>query len=857
VQQQNSEAGLTDAQAAHLLARDGFNELPSAKPRNLFLIALDVVREPMFLLLIACGTIYLLLGDTRDALMLIGFVVIIMAISLIQQHKTERSLDALKNLSSPRALVIRNGKQLRVPGREVVVDDLVVLNEGDRVPADGILLSCLNLRADESLLTGESAPVDKIATTVLPSAMPAPGIDTACVYAGSLIVGGKGIARMLATGRHSAIGKIAHSLAAMEQQPTRLQLEIQRVVVRVAWGGILLSAFIAVIYGALHAQWLDGLLVGITVAMAILPEELPVVLTLFLGLGAWRIAQRRVLTRHISSLETLGATTVLCVDKTGTLTENRMEVEQLVTATQHVELGKIKKKLPEEFHALLEFGVLASHRDPFDPMERAIHDALQQTLANTEHVHDDWQLVEEYPLSRELLAMSRAWRSPRRDYFVVATKGAPEAIADLCHLDAVATANLLQQATMMAEQGLRVLGVASARFQQPPLPDIQHEFVFELLGLIGLADPVRAAVPNAVHECREAGVRVVMMTGDHPATALSIARQIGFDVAAGYLTGPSLDALDDAALQAQLKTINVFCRMTPDQKLRLVHGLKKNGEIVAMTGDGVNDAPALKAAHIGIAMGQRGTDVAREAADLVLMDDDFASIVAAIRAGRRIFDNLGKAMAFIIAVHLPIIGLSLLPVLFNWPLMLMPVHVLFLQLIIDPACSVVFEVEPGERDLMRRPPRAPNRSLISRALLGISVLEGSILLAIVLSLFFVSQHWHMNSNAARAFMFVALIIANLGLIIVNRTRQHGILNAIKTPNVALWWVCGAALAMLTAVLTSPWLRQLFHFDALGIHEWLTALGAGLLSVVVFDALKYWSRQLRNRSVNQPEHTGGP
>lgn len=829
-------SGLNATEVTVALARDGYNELASAKPRRFLEIALDVVREPMLLLLFACGAIYLFLGDKRDAVMLLAFVAIVLTISIVQRHKSERALDALKNLSSPRAQVIRNGTQQRIAGREVVVGDLVVLSEGDRVPADGVLLTSLNLQADESLLTGESVAAAKIHSDDIPAAMPAPHAgETPFVYAGSLVVAGKGIAQILATGNASAIGNIAHSLATIADEPTLIEREIKLVVKRIAIAGFALSALIAVIYALTRGQWLDGLLAGITTAMALLPEELPVILMLFFSIGAWRIAQRRVLARNIPAIEMLGSTSVLCVDKTGTLTENKMELRQLeifdVTREWNNDDGNYdlaanrNKSLPEQFHELLEFSVLASHRDPFDPMERALHDALQQTLADTEHVHKDWKLLEEYPLSRELLAMSRAWQSPRRDYYVIAAKGAPEAIADLCHLNAQATANVLQRMEALAESGLRVLAVARAKFEQKTLPEIQHDFTFEFLGLIGFVDPVRSAVPPALRECNNAGVRVVMITGDHPATALSIAAQIDLDASAGYLTGAEIDAMDNAQLRQQVRDINVFCRVTPEHKLQLVEALKANGEIVAMTGDGVNDAPALKAAHIGIAMGARGTDVAREAADLVLMDDDFSSIVAAIRAGRRIFDNLGKAIAFVIAVHVPIVGISLLPVLMEWPLLLLPVHVLLLQLVIDPACSIVFEMEAEERDLMRKPPRPRTQKLFSRKLLLAGLTQGGAVLAIIYGLFAVALHNGYDANAARALTFTALIAANIGLIAVNRTRDGGFIDAFARSNAAQRWVIFGTVLMLLAINALSPLQQLLHFTSPAPRGWLLAVTA--------------------------------
>ncbi|MFT3930220.1 MAG: cation-translocating P-type ATPase [Spongiibacteraceae bacterium] len=838
----NKDSGLNDNEVAAALEQHGYNELPSAKPRPIFAIAFDVMREPMLLLLFACGAIYLLLGDERDAAMLLAFVAIVLTISIVQRHKSERALDALKNLSSPRAQVIRNGIQQRIPGREVVVGDLVVLSEGDRVPADGILLTCLNLQTDESLLTGESIAAAKISSDVIPDVMPAPRVgETPYVYAGSLVVAGKGIAQILATGGASAIGNIAHSLATIVTEPTLVEREIKWVVKRIAIAGLALSALIALIYTLTRDHWLDGLLAGITAAMALLPEELPVVLMLFFSIGAWRIAQRRVLTRNIPAIEMLGSTSVLCVDKTGTLTENKMllcQLDMLDEADGCYDLTVNRNApLPEKFHELLEFSVLASHRDPFDPMERALHDALQQTLADTEHVHKDWKLLEEYPLSRELLAMSRAWQSPRRDYSVIAAKGAPEAIADLCHLNAQDTANLLQRMEVLAEQGLRVLAVARAKFEQKKLPEIQHDFIFELVGLISFIDPVRAAVPTALRECNDAGVRVVMITGDHPATALNIAAQIDLDASAGYLTGAQIDAMDQAQLLQQVRVINVFCRVTPEHKLQLVEALKANGEIVAMTGDGVNDAPALKAAHIGIAMGARGTDVAREAADLVLMDDDFSSIVAAIKSGRRIFDNLGKAIAFVIAVHVPIVGISLLPVLLQWPLLLLPVHVLLLQLVIDPACSIVFEMEAEERDIMRKPPRPRTQKLFSRELLTAGLIQGGAVFAIIYGLFAAALHQGYAASSARALTFTALIAANLGLIVINRVRVGGFVEACRRSNAALYWVIASTALVLFAINFFAPLQALLHFTSPVSLGWAMAAFAVASCLVVLELIR--------------------
>ncbi|MBK4738594.1 cation-translocating P-type ATPase [Noviherbaspirillum pedocola] len=833
------EKGLSEDEAAARLQRLGYNELASAKTRGVLAIALGVVREPMFVLLVICGAIYLTLGNRQEALMLLGFVFVVMGITLFQENKAERALQALRNLASPRARVIRGGESRTISGREVIPGDIVLIAEGDRVPADAVLLEGTNLMLDESLLTGESVPVQKLPRAAGDDAVPQPGGDNSpFVFSGTLVVQGNGMAQVIGTGPNTAIGRIGKSLFTIKPEVTRVQRETATVVKRFAFAAGVLAVVAAGWYGVTRADWFNGFLVGLTLAMAILPEELPVVLTIFLGLGGWRLAQSNVLARRVAAIEMLGAATVLCVDKTGTLTQNEMTLTKLAVNGESIELTELPHGLlPETYHELLEFSILASHRDPFDPMEKAIHKSAQATLAQTEHLHSDWELVNEYPLSPELLAMSRVWQSSERRQYVVAAKGAPEAIADLCHFDAGKTAELDQQVRLLAQQGLRVLGVAKASFQRSTMPAVQHDFAFEFLGLIGLRDPVRPTVPAAIREAQAAGIRVVMMTGDYQATAMSIAAQAGLDTKAGAVSGQELDSLTDTQLSERIAGANVFYRVAPEQKLRLVSVLKARHEVVAMTGDGVNDAPALKAAHIGIAMGGRGTDVAREAAALVLLDDDFSSIVRAVRLGRRIFDNLRKAITFVVAVHVPIIGLSLIPVGLGWPLVLMPVHILFLQLIIDPACSIVFEAEPDEADLMARPPRSPTASLFDRATLTLGCLQGGLLLAIVLGMYgLVLQHGK-GAEEARALAFTTLVVANLGLIFVNRSRSRQMLEALAMRNPALWWISGLTVVFLGLVDGVAPLRELFYFSRLHWNDLALCITAGLFFVVTVEVCK--------------------
>jgi Ca2+-transporting ATPase len=853
----NTVAGLSEQDAIARLKRDGYNELPSAQSRSLLEIAWDTVQDPIFLLLVGGGVIYWILGDFQEALILLGFVLFLMGIGLYQEGKAEHAVEALRDLSSPRALVIRDGQRNRIAGREVVREDILVLAEGDRVPADAIVLSCTNLSTDESLLTGESLPVRKVAA-VGKVGMARPGGDALpFVYSGTLVVQGQGTAQVQAIGAQTEMGRIGNALQKVKPEATSLQQEMTRLVSRLFGIALLLCVAIVVIYGLTTGDWLKGILAGITLAMAILPNEFPVVVTIFLALGAWRISQKQVLARRASAVETLGSATVLCVDKTGTLTLNQMAVQQLF-AYDHSEnphpyvLGlHSQEPLPEAVHELVEFCILASQRDPFDPMEKAFKQLGDRYLAHTEHLHSDWNLLREYPLSPHLLAMSHVWQSADGKQYEIAAKGAPEAIADLCHFTPQQQKNLTAQVSEMASQGLRVLGVAKASLLGAPspflpphpslkpdhLPDQQHDFSFQFLGLVGLSDPVRPTVAAAIQECYTAGIRVVMITGDYPETAQTIARQVGLLQMGAVLTGAELDRMSDAELQQRIQSTNIFARAIPEQKLRIVNALKAKGEVVAMTGDGVNDAPALKSAQIGIAMGQRGTDVARESAALVLLDDDFSSIVQAVKLGRRIFDNLRKAMAYLIAIHIPIAGMSLIPVLFKLPLVLLPIHVAFLHLIIDPACSIVLEAEPAEATVMKRPPRNPKEPLFGRKTLSLAVLQGSGILAIVLTIFVIALYRGQGELDARALTFTTLILANLGLILSEGSSSRLSLKILKSPNPALWWVIGGGLFFLAIVLYVPFLRQLFSFSFLHPIDLAICLGGGAISLLWFEQLK--------------------
>ena len=858
-----AEPGLGATEAARRLAADGPNVVSGGRRRTLLSIGSETVREPMFLLLLAAGALYLAFGDLQEGLTLFGFVLVTLSLTLYQEGKTERAIEALRDLTNPRALVIRDGRLQRIAGRDVVRGDLLQLNEGDRVPADAWLVAATGLQVDESLLSGEAVPVSKLATARdAPVPDPTVGVaprpggdDLPSVYAGTLVVQGHGLARVTATGPRSEIGRIGASLGTLAAERSPLQKQTATLVRNLALLALALSLALVLVLGLLRGDWLAAVLAGIALAMAMLPEEYPVVLTVFPALGARRLSHEGVLTRRINAIETLGATTVLCTDKTGTLTENRMTVSRLVAGGTALDAQLTVttlpgSELPEAFHTLVEYSILASVVDPFDPMERAFYKLGEQFLAQTEHLHRDWRLVQTYALSPGLRAMSHVWAAPAGGAQVVAAKGAAEAVIELCHLDAATQSRIAAAVDALAADGLRVLAVAKGRFEGQDWPPAEHDFDFAFVGLLGLSDPLRAQVPGAVAECRAAGIRVLMITGDYPATARAIAQQAGLaEGAEDLLSGDEMDSLNDEALRKRMGAVSICARIAPEQKLRIVKALKANGDIVAMTGDGVNDAPALRAAHVGIAMGARGTDVAREAASLVLLNDDFASIVHAARLGRRIFDNLRKSMSYILAVHVPIAGMALLPALLGWPALLYPMHIAFLELIIDPACSLAFENEPAESDVMQRPPRNAEAPLFGGATLWLALVQGLGVLAVVLAAYAWADH-RLPEDEARAFAFTTLVVANLALIFSNRSGTKSLWAALRTQNTSLWIVVALALVLLAAALYLPWATGVLRFAPLPSHELVAAGALGLLSVLWFESVKWARRMAGDASVGK-------
>ena len=820
--------GLSTSTALRRQSEEGFNQLPSSNPKKLYSFFFDILKEPMVYLLLGCGVIYFLLGDKQEAIMLTGFLVLIIIITITQETKAERALEALKELSSPRALVLRNGVKSRIPGREVVREDILIINEGDRIAADAILISSSSLEVNESLLTGESAPVEKAIN--------------AKVFAGTTVVRGYGYAKVEAIGANTQMGKIGTSIHNSKIISTKLEQQTNILVKRLAWIALCLCIFVVIVFSLTRHSWTEGFLTGISLAMAILPNELPAVLTIFFAMGAWRLSKRKVLARKISAIENLGSITVLCVDKTGTLTLNQMAIQQIFSKGKTIDLSINKNEiLPEDFHEVLEFGILASNKETYDPMELAFNTAGSNFLSGTEHLHQNWDLKKEYPLSPELLSITHAWKPNPNGGFIIGAKGAPEAIIDLCHMNSSDASEIKIKIDEMAKHGLRIIGVAKAYQVSEPLPLQQHDFEFTFLGLIGISDPIRSGIQESVAECHSAGIRVIMLTGDYPLTASSIAKKINLHNPNEVITGTQFDNFTDKEIAELTKHISVFSRVMPAQKLRLVEALKNSGEIVAMTGDGVNDAPALRNANIGIAMGGRGTDVARESSDIVLINDDFSSIIESIRMGRRVYSNIKSALIYLFAIHIPIAGMSVLPVLMGSPLILLPAHIALLHLIIEPASSIAFEAEPASKDIMKIGPRSSTEALFGKGLWYSSITRGTTIFLALTVVYFLAIWRQQGENDARTLVFCTLILSNTLLIYLSRGEKISLISKLKSkPNKAVKWITIISLVLLSMSLYLPSLRKIFHFSFLHPVDIFLCICASLLSITLSEfILKYF------------------
>ncbi len=809
--------GLSSQQVKLLQAEHGFNELPVEKRKSLLRVAIEVVKEPMFMLLIGCAALYTVMGDISEGLIMLSTVLLMVGISLFQNYRSEKAMDALRKLSSPRVHVLRDGRWQVIAGRELVPGDIVKISEGDRMAADLRILDATSLEVDESMLTGEAFAVKKEKE-----------VDAA-LYSGTLLVKGRAIAQVSFTGISARIGSIALALLHPKEQKTLLQIEMANFVRRIGVVAVLLCLLIVGVYYWVRGDFLASILNGLAAAMAILPEEFPVVFTIFLALGAWRLSRVNVLTRQPSAIESLGSATVLCSDKTGTITQNKMEVA-MVKSAKAMGLGDANEISDYE---IIRRAAMASPLDSVDPMEHAFFRALEQK----EQLNLSKQvLIKEYPLKHDLLAMTRVLKD-EEGRVVAAAKGAPEAIVALWGLEGKSKEAVFEEVAIMAAAGCRVIAVSIAVVKSTSLPDSQIDLQYLFIGLIGLEDPIRPEVPDAIRLCTKAGIRVVMITGDHALTAHAIGKKIGLQSEL-ILSGIEMAALTDDDLSEVLQRCNIFARIQPEQKLRLVHRLKAIGEVVAMTGDGVNDAPALKAADIGIAMGNKGTDVARESATLVLLDDNFASIVTGIRLGRRIYDNLQKAMSYILAIHVPIIGLTLTPAFWGtMPLLLLPLHIIMMELIIDPVCSIAFEFEQEEKGNMNHPPRKNNVSFFGGRQLISSFFHGLLLFIITLVTFLLSFKEGHSVEQARMIAFSSLLIGNLFLIFSKLSKTRTVIEYMVNFNLTILIIGLFVGALLIALAVIPPLQDLLKLQWPGWQHYSVAIASSLILLAILELNK--------------------
>lgn len=806
------------------------NELVSQEKPNMLKKFLGVFKEPMFLLLLIAATVYFLLGAPKDGAIMLVFVGFVASITFIQEWKTEKTMNALKDLTSPKVNTLRNGKNILIKSTELVPGDVVFLSEGERIPADCIVLEPSNFSVDESILTGESEYVMKVSTTQSEKSTDYWKKDI--LYAGTLCVFGKCTAIVKFTGINTEYGKIGKAISEAKDEPTPLQKKVSILVKNIAIAGVILCISVMVASYFYSFDILNSILSGISLAMAIIPEEFPVVLTVFLSMGAYRLAKNNTLMRKISAVETLGSATVLCVDKTGTITQNKMKVKSIYSD------GGIFNNEDLKNQELSDLMVLSCEKDPYDPMEKAILEAANLSQLET---------VYKYDLSKKIAFDSKTKRMAniyiKDNKYYVAVKGSAETVLGLCNLDKQTMDEINIEIDKMASNGLRVLALADCTSEEV-YEDLEcYELTFK--GLVGLQDPPKEGVEEAIKLCKKAGIRVVMITGDYSKTAMAIGEEIGLKFTDKVIVGNEIDSLSENELCEVVKSCDVFSRVIPEQKMKIVKALKKNGEIVAMTGDGVNDAPALKSADIGIAMGQRGTEVAKEAADMILMDDNFTTIVKSVKDGRRVYDNIRKAMVYILIIHIPIAAMAMFAPLFNLPPLLLPMHIMLLELIIDPTCSIVFEGEPAEANIMENPPRPPQEALLTRSLTIKVVLQGIIMFLAVFMPFHYMIDLGISSEYARSFSLITFIVANVTLVLVNRSNTELLYHLIKEKGSKVRLIVNSmALIMVFAIVYIPILNGFFRTEKIGIYPLIIAIVLGFISTGWWEIVKITRKIIR-------------
>ena len=825
--------GLTDEQVNEARVKHGSNQLEFAKKNSFIETIKSVLKEPMIILLFAAAFIYFITGNAGDGFFLSVAILLVAAISIFQDSRSKAALEKLQDFTQPFCKVIRNHEIISIHVDELVIGDYLMMEEGSSVSADGIIIRSNDFSVNESILTGESYAVDKTADA---------GNNE--VYRGSYVVGGLAIAVVTAVGNASKLGKIGKSLSEIDAEPTPLEQQINRFVRNMAFVGILVFLIVWLINFQLSNNILGSLLQALTLAMSILPEEIPVAFTTFMALGAWRLMKMGIVVKQMKTVETLGSATVICTDKTGTLTENKMSIAGLYNAqtAKLFQTDDLQKDLAEN-EPLISYAMWSSEPIPFDPMEVSIHAFYKDNTTNDRRA--EFQMVYEYPLSGKPPMMTHVFKNQQGEQ-IIAAKGAPEAILSCCNIDyekRLATEDAIQAFT---EKGYRVLAVAEAIFSGDTYPAQQQDFIFELKGVVAFYDPPKKNITHVLQDFYRAGIQVKIITGDNAATTHSIAQQVGF-TNTGSLTGDELMALDNAAIKTAVAKTSIFTRMFPEAKLRIINALKSNGEIVAMTGDGVNDGPALKAAHIGIAMGKKGTEIAKQAASLVLVEDDLAKMVQAIAMGRKIYTNLKKAIQYIISIHIPIVLTVFIPLMLGWiyPNIFTPVHVIFLELIMGPTCSIIYENEPMEKNTLLQAPRPFTSTFFNWKELTTSMIQGLFITAGTLYTYQLAVKQSYDIETTRAMVFSTLIFANIFLTLINRSFYYSIFSTLFYRNNWIYGIILTTLILLAALIYIEPFARFFGFKPLSIADLSHSFWIGAASVLWYEIVK-WIKRMNTR-----------